>query len=155
MKDLQSLRRKIAMLMSRNFPEYYLKIQDFGESSAELGIKVYGVPSNRVEEIEEFIFDLNHRYWVESEVAILPFVYDRQETKEYYSAESLCGWVSTEKTGERQIISPTITAVKKVNIPGIEPPMSAYTPIGSTPQILTRPFMQHHEENEDMYALAA
>lgn len=84
MKSQQETQAIILEAITKVFREYPATVEQSAEDQNVFCVRVYAVPENVVDEVEDLILDLQERISTDAEYILLPMVKNLEVTKEYY-----------------------------------------------------------------------
>lgn len=83
--NLVEITAQVKVRMRDAFPAYPVTVQSSPDDMFVLCVRVFAVPENQIDEVQDFIFDLQDSLIVETEAMLLPMVKSIDVTRQHYS----------------------------------------------------------------------
>lgn len=82
--NLTTIVAQVKDRMRETFPAYTVTVQSSPDDILVLCVRVFAVPENKIDEVENFVFDLQDSLIAKTEVMLLPMVKNLEVTRQHY-----------------------------------------------------------------------
>lgn len=102
--NLTTIVAQVKDRMREAFPAYTVTVQSSPDDILVLCVRVFAVPENKIDEVENFVFDLQDSLITKTEVMLLPMVKNLEVTRQHYPEYMLEPAVSDAKMVEQFLL---------------------------------------------------
>lgn len=82
--NLTEITKQVKVRMRDAYPAYPVIVQSSPDDMLVLCVRVFAVPENQIDEVQDFIFDLQDSLIIKTEAMLLPMVKNIKVTRQYY-----------------------------------------------------------------------